>query len=57
MKTCIGRLLRDCKGGTAIEYGLIMALVFLAMLSAVVGLADTTIDLWDDVRTKVTNVT
>lgn len=55
MKRCFGRLRRDCKGGTAIEYGLILALVFLAMLSAVVGLAGKTIGMWQEIGDKVVN--
>jgi pilus assembly protein Flp/PilA len=32
------RLMRDNRGATAIEYGLILAMVFLAMMGAVVAL-------------------
>lgn len=46
-------LARDCKGATAIEYGLILALVFLAMVGAVRGLAGATTDMWGNVSTKV----
>lgn len=46
-------LCRDRKGATAIEYGLILALVFLAMVGAVRGLAGSTIGLWDNVSAKV----
>ena len=48
------RLLRDRKGATAIEYGLILAVVVLAMMVALVEFADTTIDLWNNVADKVT---
>lgn len=34
------RLLRDTSGATAIEYGLILAMVFLAMVGAAVALGD-----------------
>ena len=34
------RLLRDSSGATAIEYGLILAMVFLAMVGAAVALGD-----------------
>ena len=33
-------LARDSRGATAIEYGLILAMVFLAMVGAVVALGD-----------------
>lgn len=42
------RLVRDDRGATAIEYGLIMAMVFLAMVGAVVALGDEDSGLWND---------
>lgn len=47
------KLARDRRGATAIEYGLILALVFLAMVGAVRGLAGATTGMWDNVATKV----
>jgi pilus assembly protein Flp/PilA len=47
------RLARDQRGGTAIEYGLIAALMVIAMIAAFAELADTTLGLWGDVNTKV----
>lgn len=49
----LNRLECDVSGATAVEYGLIMALVFLAMLGAVQGFADTVITMWDKVATLV----
>ena len=49
----INRLAGDRAGGTAIEYGLIAALVVIAMIVSFVQLANTTTTLWGDVRTKV----
>jgi pilus assembly protein Flp/PilA len=43
------RLCGDRRAATAIEYGLILALVFLAIVGAVNSLADETIDMWDDI--------
>ena len=51
----IGKLLRDRRGATAIEYGLIVSLIVIAMLSAFIGLAHTTTDIWGNVAAKVTN--
>ena len=48
------RLLRDSRGATAIEYGLILALVVIAMIASLSQLADVTIGMWDDVSEKVT---
>jgi pilus assembly protein Flp/PilA len=45
-------LLRDCRGGTAIEYGLILALVFLAMVGAVSTFGNEVTNLFSDVSTQ-----
>ena len=47
------RLRRDESGGTAIEYGLIAALIVIAMIAAFVELANTTTSMWGSVSTKV----
>ena len=47
------RIARDTKGATAIEYGLIVSLVVIAMLGALILLADGTIGLWTDVSDQV----
>ncbi len=46
-------LVRDQRGGTAIEYGLIAALVVLTMIGAFIQVANTTIGMWTNVNTKV----
>lgn len=51
----IGRIAADRRGGTAIEYGLILALVVLTMMAALVAVADTTKGMWSNVSTKVQN--
>jgi pilus assembly protein Flp/PilA len=53
IKRFIMRLARESRGGTAIEYGLIMALIMLTMMGAVIGVANTTITMWNNVSTKV----
>lgn len=47
------RLLRETRAATAVEYGLIVALIFLAILVGVVSLANTTINMWNNVQTEV----
>lgn len=47
-------LWRDRRGGTAIEYGLIMALVVIAIIAAITQLGKTTSDMWNGVATNVT---
>ena len=43
----------DRRGATAVEYGLIMALVFLAMIAGVRAFAAQTISMWDYVSDQV----
>ena len=40
------RIARDASGGTAIEYGLIVALVVIASLGALSSVADENTGLW-----------
>jgi pilus assembly protein Flp/PilA len=47
-------LIRDTRGATAVEYGLILALIFLAMVVAVQGLANQTSSTWNNVANAVT---
>ena len=47
------KLFRDERGATAVEYGLILTLVFLAMVGAVGVFAGTTTEMWNMVSTKV----
>lgn len=46
-------LRRAERGATAVEYGLILALIVLGMLAALNGLGNTTSQLWRDVAHKV----
>ena len=48
-----GKLIRDEKGATAVEYGLIVALIVLAMMAGLGQFAQTTIKMWNDVEAKV----
>ena len=47
------KLCRNRKGGAAIEYGLMCALIVLAMIAALANLADVTTNMWNDVSNKV----
>lgn len=53
MTNTLKRLVRDRRGGTAIEYGLIAALVVIAMIASFIELARTTTTMWGNVNTKV----
>ena len=48
-------LLTDRRGATAVEYGLILALMFIALVSGVVALGNTTSGLWNNVADQVAN--
>ena len=47
------RLLRDIRGATAIEYGLIVALLVIAIITALQGVADENTGLWAIISQKV----
>lgn len=48
------RLLRSTRAATAVEYGLILALIFLAALMAVTAVGKSTIIMWTDVSDSST---
>jgi pilus assembly protein Flp/PilA len=45
--------IRDSRGATAIEYGLIVALIVIAMIASLQGVAGQTIGMWGNVSNKV----
>ena len=47
------RLAQDRRGGTAIEYGLIAALVIITMIGVFVQVANTTTTMWGTINTKI----
>jgi pilus assembly protein Flp/PilA len=52
MRRFIG-IFKDQRGATAVEYGLILAMIFLAMCGALSLVATTTINMWDNVSEQV----
>ncbi len=46
-------LLKDIKGATAIEYALIVAMIFLAMIVGVQSFATSATDMWGNVADEV----
>ena len=44
------------EGATAVEYGLILALIALAAIVAISGVANETVGMWGDVANQVTEV-
>ena len=49
-------MIEDTKGATAIEYGLILALVFLAVAAGVTALGSSVQGRWNDISNKVTSI-
>ncbi|MEO6388492.1 MAG: Flp family type IVb pilin [Croceibacterium sp.] len=47
-------MLGDTRGATAIEYGLIVALIVIAMVAALQGFANANTNMWNLVTQKVT---
>lgn len=52
MKAILQRLVRDQRGTSAVEMGLICALIVLAMLTALQGVANQTKETWNTVSSK-----
>ena len=47
------KLKQDDTGATAVEYGLIVALIFFAMMGAIETFGQTAISMWENISTKV----
>lgn len=47
------KLGRDTRGATAVEYGLILALIFFAMVGALQSFGSVATDTWNTVATAV----
>ena len=52
MSTFLKRLVEDRSGATAIEYGLILSLIVVAMIAALQGVASTPVTMWGNVESK-----
>jgi pilus assembly protein Flp/PilA len=57
MVQLLQKIVSDERGATAVEYGFMLALIVLAMMSALSGVADETSKLWNDVSTKTAEAT
>lgn len=52
MKRVFKQILTDCRGTSAVEYGIICAMIIIGLVSAVAGVADATGSMWTDVSSK-----
>ena len=50
------RIVRDKRGATAVEYGLILALIFLAVMGGVSSLGSSVQGRWNDIANRVTSI-
>lgn len=46
-------LVQDDRGATAVEYGIILAMIVIAMIAALQGFATSATTMWNNVETKV----
>ena len=49
----VRQLFSDARAATAVEYGLIVAVIVIAAVAAIMQVADTTTGMWNNVSTKV----
>lgn len=49
----LDRLVRDRRGATAVEYGFILALIVIAIIASIQGLAGANTGMWNKVSDKV----
>jgi pilus assembly protein Flp/PilA len=52
----VAALWRDDRGATAVEYGLVLALITLASLGALATMADTVVGMWTDIAIRVAEI-
>ncbi|MFA6220210.1 MAG: Flp family type IVb pilin [Erythrobacter sp.] len=57
MVNFLNKLGRDTSGATAVEYGLIIALIFLAMIGSIQTFGSEAILMWNKVTTAVSAAT
>ena len=53
LMSLVKRFLTDARAATAVEYGLIIALVVLTMFGALQAVGQTTVGIWNNVSNKV----
>lgn len=57
MLQLLQRIVRDERGATAVEYGFMLVMIVLAMMSALSGVANETSALWQEVSSKTEEAT
>ncbi|KQX18498.1 MULTISPECIES: Flp family type IVb pilin [unclassified Sphingomonas] len=49
-------LIRDSRGASAVEYGLILSLVFLAVMGAIASLGSAVQSRWNNIAERVSSI-
>lgn len=57
IRKLLARLTRDENAISAVEYGLILGLVVLTMLTALSGFANVTVSTWNDISSRTSSAT
>jgi pilus assembly protein Flp/PilA len=57
IKAQLKNIVADTSGATAVEYGLILSLVVLAVMASLQGVAGTAIAMWNSVDSKIVEAT
>jgi pilus assembly protein Flp/PilA len=55
IRTMLRKLCGDTRGATAIEYGLICALIIIAMMGGLQALGGGTNGMWGKIKTEIEN--
>lgn len=55
-RTLLRAFFHDQRGATAVEYGLILALIFLAVMGGVATLGESVRGRWDDISNRVSAI-
>jgi pilus assembly protein Flp/PilA len=50
-------IVKSQEGATAVEYGLIVSLIVVAIMGAISTVADSTINMWNGVSENIVNAT
>lgn len=53
----VSKVIRSQRGTSAVEYGMILALIVLVIFVALQGVAGHTVGMWNDIETKTTAAT
>lgn len=53
-KTFLKSIMDDTSGATAVEYGLIVSLIVIAIIGSLQGVAGETIEMWRNIETEGT---